>query len=510
VTSHPTVVVGIDGAHFQLIEPWLAEGALPNIQGILEEGCAGDLRSVLPPVTSPNWKAYATGKNPGKIGIFWWENVDTEAQRVFYPTARKHANRELWELLAAEHNVGVVNVPTTYPPKACGEFLIAGPPDGENTDFTHPAALEDRLREDFDYRVLKERRLDGDRETAAEEILELIDLRFEVARTLYAEDSLDFLQVTTFYINSLQHFLWDHVYTRRGWERIDEHVGWFRDRDCNVMLMSDHGSNPIETVFNVNAWLEREGYLVTDTGVADSLFRVGITTDRLVRLTTRLGLSGLAKRLAPRRLLAYLPDESGAVNKEGKTDTIVWDETDAVASGQGPIYLTVDRENPAYNPLREELSAALESLTDPDGNAVASSVEYGEDVYEGPYSDEAPDLVVDQATGVHIPGGLGQAKVFTSPSDGGWRAENKRDGLFAAIGPDFSSGELDPLSILDLAPTLLHLFECPIPADMDGEVRRDVFASDARARERPPAWREPDAHRTEVERIRRIARRLDL
>lgn len=506
----PTIVFGLDGGHFELLEPWIEAGELPNIQRVIDDGVSGNLRSVLPPVTSPNWKAYSTGKNPGKIGIFWWENVDTDNHRVYYPSSRKHANPEFWEYLADEHATGVVNVPTTYPPKEIGEFLIAGAPDGENTEYTHPEELEERLHRDFDYRVLKEGRLDANRDAAADEILELIDLRFDVARTLYEEKNLEFLQVTTFYLNSLHHFLWDHEYTREAWERIDDHLGWFLKQDCNVVLMSDHGSNPIRTVFNVNAWLEQEGFLVTDTGVADTLYRMGITTDQLVRVTNRLGVSSIAKRLAPEQLLAYLPDDSGAVNKEGKTDTIVWSETDAVASGQGPIYLTADRGDSSYDRVRDEIKADLESLTDSTGNPVAEAVMYGEDVYDGPFLDEAPDLVIDQAPNVHIPGGLGQSSVFGSPEADGWRAENKRQGLFAAAGPDFATEAVSDLSILDLAPTILHLFARPIPADMDGEVRTDVFASESDARARSPTWESESTRSREIERIRHVARHADL
>ena len=88
-----TVVFGLDGAHFELIEPWIEDGDLPNIQRAIDEGMSGDLQSVLPPVTSPNWKAYLTGKNPGQFGIFWWENIDIKNRRIYYPNNRK--NREL-------------------------------------------------------------------------------------------------------------------------------------------------------------------------------------------------------------------------------------------------------------------------------------------------------------------------------------------------------------------------------------------------------------------------------
>jgi len=52
-----------------------------------------------------------------------------------------------------------------------------------------------------------------------------------------------------------------------------------------------------------------------------------------------------------------------------------------------------------------------------------------------------------------------------------WAAENTRHGIFLANGPDFTaSGELDRISILDMAPTLLVAAGCDVPRDMTGEV----------------------------------------
>ncbi|QLK26817.1 alkaline phosphatase family protein [Natrinema zhouii] len=510
MTTRPTIVFGLDGAHYELLEPWIEAGHLPNIERAIDSGISADLESVLPPVTSPNWKAYATGKNPGKIGIFWWENIDTDNRRVHYPSNRKHVNTEFWELIARDEPVGVLGVPTTYPPKDVDSFLVSGPPDGKNTGYAHPSELESRLDEEFDYRVRKHHRLDGEREAAAEEILELIDSRFTAAEMLRSEHDVSFLQVTTFYINSLQHYLWDDEYTLQGWQIIDEHLGQYLDGDFNVVLMSDHGSNPIRTVFHINAWLEANGYLATDTDVADTFYRAGITKDRLIQLTNKLGLTALAKRIAPRKLLQYLPDNTGAVNKEGKTDAVDWEATDAIASGQGPIYLTADRGTTEYDRIRDQLQAELESTTDPDGNAISDAVYKGEEVYSGSYVDESPDLVIDQTTGAHIPGGIGREEIFTKPTEEGWRAENKRQGLFVATGPDFAGGTHDPISILDLAPTLLHLHDRPIPADMDGTVQQSIFDPDSDSARREVRTEHISKRKQERARIRVVAADLDL
>lgn len=505
-----TVVFGLDGAHFELIEPWIEAGHLPHIERVIEGGVTADLESVLPPVTSPNWKAYATGKNPGKIGIFWWENIDTANQRVHYPSERKHRNTEFWEIIAEDAPVGVLGVPTTYPPKSVDGFLVAGAPDGQDSDYTHPPELEPELREQFDYRVLKHARIRDHPDVAAEEILDLIDTRFTVARELAADYDVEFLQATTFYLNSLHHFLWDDDHTRRAWELIDDHLGAFLDDGHNVVMMSDHGSTEIQTVFHINTWLEQQGYLRTETGTTDTLHRLGMNTDRIARVADLFGARRLAKQIAPQWLRSHIPNAKGEVGREAKGENIDWDETVAIASGQGPVYLTLDPGTDRYEQVRQELIESLSEMTDLQGKRIATAVHRGEDVYSGEFLDEGPDIVIDQRPGVHIPGAVGREAVFTDPTADGWRAENKRQGLFAATGPDFGTDGPETLSVLDLAPTLLHLHDRPVPADMDGQVCDAVFAAGSDPDTRSVSTRAVSERRNEVERIRAVARQSTL
>lgn len=508
MTSNRTIVIGIDGAHYELVGKWIKKGRLPNIEAVFEDGLTADLRSVLPPVTSPNWKAYATGKNPGKLGIYWWENIDVENRRVYYPSERKHSQTEYWERLADSYRVGVLGVPTTHPPQSIGEFYIAGAPDGENSGFAYPEKLEKHLVDEYGYRVLRKNELRVDPDAAAEEILDLIDLRFTVAHDLFHEYDLEFMQATTFYINSLHHYLWDDEYTLQGWQQIDEHVGRFMEEDINIVLMSDHGSTEIDTVFHINTWLEQEGYLELDTATAEYVYQLGIDRDRILRLASWFGIQDLAKRFSPEWLLRYIPDSQGELSHESKTDNIDWEQSTAVASGQGPVYVIA--ESPTGDRIRRELKEKLAALEDPAGHPIATEVLTRDEVYNGSYIDEAPDLVVDQRPGVHIQGHIGRNEVFTDPADDGWRGENKPTGLFAASGPSFRSGEVDQLSILDIAPTMLHLFGMAVPEDMDGSVRQDVFDPMSEPADSVVDYTSTDPRKTEKRRIRKVARGLDL
>lgn len=70
-----TVVIGLDGGNWELVKPWLGSGYLPNLSGLRENGSWSTQQSCLPPVTFPNWKCYSASKNPGNLGVFWFEHV---------------------------------------------------------------------------------------------------------------------------------------------------------------------------------------------------------------------------------------------------------------------------------------------------------------------------------------------------------------------------------------------------------------------------------------------------
>ncbi|SDG29695.1 alkaline phosphatase family protein [Halorientalis regularis] len=504
-----TVVFGLDGAHFELITPWVESGELPNVRRVLSEGISGDLESVLPPVTSPNWKAYATGKNPGKLGIFWWENIDTDEQRVSYPSHRKHIHEAYWDHIGRKESAGVLGVPTTHPASPVNGFLVSGAPDGENRNYAYPPSVEAELNEQFDYRVTKRHQLKDQRDAAVEEILALIDQRFEAAKHLCQEFEPAFLQVTTFYINSLHHYLWDDDATLEAWRIVDQHLGDYLDNETNIVLMSDHGSTEIETVFNINTWLAEQGYLELDNQLSRGLLSLGINRDRIGKVAGTLNLRNFAAEHTPQWVLDHLPASDGTVNRESKMRNVHWDESVALASGQGPVYLLLNRDDERYNRLRDEIRTQLESLTDTRGRSVVETVHDREDVYHGQYLDEAPDLIIEQADGVHISGAVGHEEIFTTTDATGWQAENKLHGLFAAHGPSFTTGQVADLSILDLAPTLLHLHGLPVPSDMDGEVRIDVFDGESAASQRTVERRTMDRQSAELGRIRDVAQSLD-
>ncbi|OYR54179.1 alkaline phosphatase family protein [Halorubrum halodurans] len=477
-----TVVLGLDGAAFELIDSWIDSGKLPNLKKLTEEGAAMDMQSWLPPVTCPNWRCYASGLNPGKLGVFWWEQIDRDSQSI-EPTSSSEQfdGGEYWNLLDGQ--ASIINFPTGFPPsKINGEF-IAGGPGSDQVDYTYPPELEENLRSKYEYQVhpelLSQLSKDNQGLDCVDEIHRLIDQRFQVLEDRLESGEYELIHATVFYINVLHHFYWDREVVQNAWKIIDEHIGVLLDNDelDHLFVMSDHGSNPIDVEFNINTWLEQHGYLVTQTGANDVMKRLGITQDRIRPVLNRFHIKWLLSRIVPSDVQDLLPDSKGRVKRSAKGQLIDWKESTAVASGQGPLYVIADSQTERQR-IKQELLDKLSGLRSPGGGLVIREARPAESVYSGPYTDDGPDILLDQAPNIHINGGIGVEKVFGNPET--WAGENKDTGLFMAYGPEIDPKVvLDDLRITDLAPTLLSLHNAVIPKSMDGNPRYELFSEDA-------------------------------
>ena len=486
----PTVVIGLDGGNWPLIGQWISEGHLPNFERLVSEGASGVSRSYLPPVTCPNWKCYAAGKNPGKLGVYWWERIDTDERSMTLPDSRDFASPELWDYLNdAGLTAGVINLPMSYPPRSIDGITVAGGPRSRERGYTKPEELQDKLERRFDYRVHPENVLTSNRNSGAEVELihDLLRVRMRTAKAMLDERDLSFLHLTLFHLNVLQHYFWDGPETKRAWQIIDEELEPFVEGEYDLVLMSDHGCTEIDTVFFVNEWLRQRGYLTMKRSLSSVLYDVGITQDRLAMLARTLRFEEFVRPFVPRAIIERFPSDEGVVREE-KLNMVDWDSTVAVGSGQGLVYVVAD-DKVERERILSSLEADLRNETSPDGRPIVEAVHRREDVYEGTYVDRAPDLIFEQRPGVHTSEAMGSDEAMRAPTD--WRGENVPDGMALFHGDSIESGGFDPIRISDIAPTILHWMDLEVPKDMDGSVLTDVFEEGTPAASRSVRTRSP-------------------
>ena len=89
-------IVGLDGATWDIINPLMEAGKLPNLQQLVAEGSSGPLESVIPPVTAPAWATMLTGCDPGEHGVFAMTIQDPESEHFRPVTMNDWRARPLW------------------------------------------------------------------------------------------------------------------------------------------------------------------------------------------------------------------------------------------------------------------------------------------------------------------------------------------------------------------------------------------------------------------------------
>jgi predicted AlkP superfamily phosphohydrolase/phosphomutase len=145
------VVLGLDGMDYALTEKFLAEGKLPNLIKLRQQGCFKRLTTTIPPISPVAWSSFQTGSNPGKHNIFDFltrdkksylpklSSVDIRSPRRKislgkYQFALGKASIRLlrkgkpfWKTLG-EHGIfsSVIRVPVTFPPEKFYGVQLSG------------------------------------------------------------------------------------------------------------------------------------------------------------------------------------------------------------------------------------------------------------------------------------------------------------------------------------------------------------------------------------------------
>lgn len=461
-----TLVIGLDGASWNIIEPMMASGDLPNISELVRKGVWGPLRSVNPPVTIPAWKSFTTGRSPSSLGIYNWVTPDFEGHQFVWHNSASFQARDFWEYLNEQGiRTGVINVPGTYPVSPLKGFMISGILTPEEHDYTYPPELASELIQSYGYRVnysgpnLRTTEKAEATEHGVAQIKELIRSRFRVARD-YAR-SVDCLAMVVQKIDELQHVFYDGEPTREAWKIIDQEIGDLLASvgDCNVFIVSDHGFQEAEIFFYMNNWLLQNGYLKLRQPGRYVHFGARLASSRarsnVTRFLDRVGIWDTLKALIPRQqdLVGNIA-EAGWYDARALQRSIQWEETDAVQLGaviycrNGDIASKLsDRlrgiEAPgSAHPLFEEVTCLPRQsvvLTEK-SKGFDTRVRYGNDMLW----DDRPFL-----RGIHA-----------------------AQGVFVAYGPGIRERgvHVEGACLIDMAPTLLHLYGVPIPHEVEGKV----------------------------------------
>jgi predicted AlkP superfamily phosphohydrolase/phosphomutase len=171
-------------------------------------------------------------------------------------------------------------------------------------------------------------------------------------------------------------------------------------------------------------------------------------------------------------------------------ENVDWSRTTAYAMGLGQIYLNLkDREghgivSPGAESaaVQNEIARKLLTLTDPKtGARMVDAVYKRDDIYSGPFLDNAAELQVGLAEGYRVswqtalggsPPGIVYPNMKKWSGDHGAFDYKTTPGTLISSRPIEVEGDAAIPRIIDLAPTVLKFFGLPIPSDIDG---RPIF-----------------------------------
>lgn len=222
--------------------------------------------------------------------------------------------------------------------------------------------------------------------------------------------------------------------------RMDELIGRVMkqiDEQTLLMIVSDHGFKSFARCVNLNAWLHQNGYLALKSGKTES----GDWFEDVDWPRTRaytMGLNGL-----------YL-------NLKGR-------------EREGIVEPGIEAES-----LKDELRRKLDGFVDPESGQVGVTGVFDcDDVYAGPYVDNAPDLIVGYGDGFRASWDSVMGKVTSQIFEDNLKAWSGDH----CIDPRLVPGVLlcnrkiseEKPAIVDVAPTVLRLFGLALPAHLDGK-----------------------------------------
>lgn len=478
---HKLIVLGLDGATWDLIDPLIEAGRLPNLARLKQEGASGPLTSCILPWTFPAWRVYSSGRNPGKLGVYWFSTLDWANKQFRLNDANAYRGADLWDYLNAQGvRTGVIDMPATYPPRTLDGFMVAGYPAEDHYPYTQPPELKQELISKFGYQTYAKSRSEDKAAYLAEQQA-IIRSRFAAARELLPQ--VDFLHLTIFCIDQVQHVYWQEEGLYQTWQVLDEEIGKFvHDPDVTYLFMSDHGFGPgkIEELFQLNAWLAAEGYLNLKPSAASLFKKLGISRRGLVAGLRKMGLYGMLRRVVPADVKRAVPipqEATGEAMMFGREPLIDWDESQAIADGHGLIYLNPELSDAERLTLAKTIRQQLAKIVSPStGKAVAQKVYLRDELYRGPDLSGAPDLVMLGRDGCLIKDGVGGQDVFQSAANERWNAKHALHGVLLAWGRNIAAGQdVTDANLIDLAPTILHAFGYGVPIDMDGTPLLEIF-----------------------------------
>lgn len=540
------VIIGLDGATWDVIHPLISKGKLPTFKHLIENGSYGNLNSTIPPLSAPAWTSAFTGVNPGKHNIFDFFTIRNDTYELRNVTSNDRKTPAIWNILDSYNMTsGIFNMPMTYPPEAVNGFMVAGlgTPD-TNSNFIYPTALKEELKQylhGLQFSIDVGTIMSGKEDAFLDELYKVTDMQEKAIHLLYNKHKPDLFMAVFDELDRIQHFFWRHMETNHPlhdpkksqkyknaiedyYQHLDIVIKRFLDtipEDTTIIIVSDHGFGGLHKDFYINTYFHVIGVLKLKPKppitLSTELLRTIKTT--LKKSTYRMGIGPWVNRIVPDwlRLKSLTPTVGTGL---GSVD---WSKTKAYfcsLSGQN-IWINLKGRQPEgiieqgkeYESLRDHLIEKLYAIKDPETSQnIIRKVYKREEIYTGDLVSNAPDLIIDMADGYVMQVGLAPEILMPAMQYKLYRSGcHRQHGIFIAMGKDIKKNyQVQNAEIIDIVPTVFYLFDKQIPTYMDGKVLTNILNKEFKGVEYQSiqANRADATHDVSMEEEAKIAERL--
>jgi len=474
---------------------------LPNINKLVKSGTSFKLISTIPPLTPPAWTSMMTGKNPGKHGVFHFFETNGKS----FVNSRSNKAETLWEILSKEgKRVIVINMPLTFPVKKVNGCMVSGflTPD-ERCNFTYPKKLRDDLLK-IKYRILSDLTLKGKEKYQVAELKQSIRTRLKAALLILKEYPWDFATIVFMETDQVQHFYFKNPQCIfEIYSEIDKAIGRLIScvpKETYVIIASDHGFGARKCSVSLNAYFYKLGILrikslhfitkkLLNKFLSIAFDRLNIFRKYLVLLLQKLYHNmpvGKAKEvieniiihLKSKSYIEFLPHDFNLSKSLAYSPFPWFDHTN-----YGIVKLLSKSKK-----VKKWLNKKIYELVDPkNGESLVKNIYDRKHVYWGKYATLGPDLIIEFKENCSGNYSFYSNDLWFREFDDGM---HYREGIAIFYGPsikkeaNFNSRAM----IWDICPTILHIFNLPIPKDMDGKVLMEIFKPESEIAKRKPKY----------------------
>ena len=470
------LLIGLDGASFNILMPWIRKGFLPMLGRLIKNGVYGVLKSTIPPDTPPAWASIFTGKNPGKHGVYGFldftPQLDEKSKKYVFRVVNSRCRRSpaIWNILSKEgRRVIVINAPLTYPPEPVNGVMISGfLTPSLKSSFVYPRWLKPML-------VKKGYRIGvrfGEEEFSMQNLVENIRARIGIAKWFMRNFDWDLFIIVFMETDQVMHVHNDIRKALKIYQEVDNGIGTLIKKlpsKSYVVLVSDHGFKKFRRNFYLNTFLWKRGLLKLKINGTPLYSRL------LTNLTYTFSDSTLNISLV-RKFKDFFFRATGSKTLGSSLNLIDYANSFCYNLLSGTSFSTirfnVKHREPAGILNKSSYDYLLKYLADElKKTGIVKNVFTKGEIYWGPFLENAPDLIV-QARGEYLIKQM-LMPLASIPSN---TYDHFMNGIFIAYNSNMErKGRLDgKISVMNVTPTILELLDLKIPLDMDGQAVRGL------------------------------------